>query len=206
MNDELQAQAASPVPSVSRKRRGEFLAFVIFLWAFWMGWVGWKDLHSKSQASSPEQWEDKTISPRVAVLRQQLATIEARPIKTVDDYMANTLETGPIVGEGKGLVRQQMAMIARFKQVHQDKAVDMRTADYMIRLTEKDEQLMYLLADEIKCAEDLESLPAAARLSYYNANVPSIKDKEAQVMKEWLAIAKDAKENGIPLPASGFPD
>jgi succinate dehydrogenase flavin-adding protein (antitoxin of CptAB toxin-antitoxin module) len=120
---------------------------------------------------------------------------------TIDDYIANTLETWAIVDEGKGLTRQQMAMIARFKQAYPDNASDMRMADYTMKLTEKDEQLMYLLADEIQCAKDLKALPAAKRLAYYNKKVPPIKEKEAQVMKEWFEIATDAKANGVPLPA-----
>jgi hypothetical protein len=67
-------------------------------------------------------------------------------------------------------------------------------------LTEKDEQLMQLLTDEIGCANTMKGLPAPNRLAYYKANVPPIKEKEAQVVKDWVAITQEAKANGIPLP------
>lgn len=206
MGADLQANAmapGSPSPTTvpKKKKRKVIWGILVFLWAFWMGWSGWKNFFPKPEAQSFAQWEDKSIAPKVAELRQKLAAVEARPINTVDDYVANTLETWPIVDEAKGLTRRQMAMIARFKQAYPGNAGDARTADYMMRLTGKDEQLIYLLADEVQCAKDLKALPASKRLAYYNANVPPIKDKEAQLMKEWVAIAKDAKANGIPLPA-----
>ena len=140
-------------------------------------------------------------APRVAALRQQYAAIAARPVKTIDDYVANTLETEPIVDEGKLLARKQLIMIARFKQDYRDNAGDGRAADYFMKLTEKDEQLMYLFADKIHCARTLQALPSGKRAAYYKENVPLIKDKEAQVVKDWFAIANDAKINGVPLPA-----
>jgi hypothetical protein len=163
-----------------------------------MGWNGWKPFTSSEKARS--QWEDKTIAPRAAVLRQKLSEIESRPVKTVDDYVSNTLETKAVVDEAKGLTQRQMAMIAHFKQAYSDNASDGRMADYMMRLTEKDEQLMQLLADEIDRANTIKGLPAPNRLAYYDANVPPIKEKEAQIMRDWMAITKEAKANGIPLP------
>lgn len=203
---DLQANATasgSPTPTtVPKKKKGKVLPILLFLWAFWLGWVGWKNSSPKQpEAKTFAQWEDKSIAPRVAELRQKLAALEARPINTVDDYIANTSETSPIVDEAKGLTRRQMVMIAQFKQAYPDNKGDGRAADYWMRLTEKDEQLIYLLADEIQCAKDLKALPAAKRLAYYRTTVPPIKDKEAQVMKDWFAIANDAKANGIPLPA-----
>lgn len=199
MNQESQTKDAVP-PSAPRKKKGRLIFILAFLWAFWMGWNGWKNFSPKPEGSHFE-WEDKTIAPRVAVLRQRLAEIESRPVNTVDDYVANTLETWPIIDEGKGLVRQQMAMIARFKQTYPGNASDARMADYMMRLTEKDEELIYLFADEIECANNLKALPRPKRLAYYEANVPPIKDKETQVTKDWFAVAKDAKAHGVPLPA-----
>jgi len=192
--------SATP-PTPKKKKRNLLLSVFGFLWAFWFGWSGWKNFSPKSESGSPEQWEDKTIAPRVAVLRQQLAAIEARPINTVDDYVAHTLETQPIVDEAKGLTQRQMTMFARFKQAHQNNA-DVQLLDYMMKLAEKDEQLMYLLADEIQCAKDLKALPESKRLAYYRTSVPQIKDKERQLAQDWLAITKDAKAQGISLPAS----
>ena len=164
-----------------------------------MGWHGWKPFTSSSEKSS-FQWEDKTIAPRTAVLRQKLVEIESRPVNTVDDYVSNTLETQPIVDEAKNLMQRQTAMIARFRQAYPDNTGDGRMADYVLRLTEKDEQLMQLLTDEIGCANAMKGLPAPNRLAYYDANVPPIKEKEAQVVKDWVAITNEAKANGIPLP------
>lgn len=59
-----------------------------------MGWSGWKSNSSKP-INNVRGWEDKTIAPRVAVLRQKVAAIESRPAKTVDEYVANTLEIEP---------------------------------------------------------------------------------------------------------------
>ena len=134
-------------------------------------------------------------------MRQKLAAIDARPVNTVDDYIANTLETEPIVDEGKSLTNKQLAMVERFKQANSDDTADMLAADYFKKLTEKDGQLLSLLGDEVECAKSLKALPADSRLDYYNANVLPIKDKEGQVMKDWLAIAKDAKARGVPLPS-----
>jgi hypothetical protein len=154
-----------------------------------------------TETKSSAQWKDTSIAPRVAQLRQKLAAIEARPASTVDDYITNTMETQPIVDEGKGLTEKQMAMIVRFKQAYPNDTGDALAADYTMRLSEKDEQLLSLFTDEIECAKKLKGLPASARVAYYNANVLPIKDKEVQVVKEWFAIAKDAKANGVPLPA-----
>jgi len=199
-----EAPALAPVsltmPSKGKKA-GVLVTVLFFIWAFWMGWSRLKDQPSKSEAAS-ESWQDKTIAPRVAVLRQQLAAIEARRIETVDDYIANTLETEPIIEEGKVLTRKQLIMIAKFKQDYQSNAGDLRAADYARKLTEKDEQLMYLLADEIQYAKDLQALPSAKRIAYYKAYIPSVKDKEAQLVRDWVAIANDAKANGVPLPAT----
>ncbi len=136
----------------------------------------------------------------MAVLRQKLGQIGSRPTKTVDDYIANTLEISPIVDEAKGLDKRQMEMIGRFKKAFADNASDLRAADYMTRLSQTDDQLIWLLGEEVDCAKAMKELPTSGRLDYYNANVPAIKDKEAQVMKDWMAIAKDAKDKGIPLP------
>jgi hypothetical protein len=59
---------------------------------------------------------------------------------------------------------------------------------------------MQLLAAEIGYANTMKGLPAPERLAYYKANVPPIKEKEAQVAKDWVAITEQAKANGIPLP------
>jgi hypothetical protein len=201
VSEEPQSVQAEPpaVPSGSKKRRGLTVgSILVFLWAFWMGWNGWKPFTSSEKARS--QWEDKTIAPRAAVLRQKLSEIESRPVNTVDDYVSNTLETKAVVDEAKGLTQRQMAMIAHFKQAYPDNASDGRMADYMMRLTEKDEQLMQLLADEIDRANTIKGLPAPNRLAYYDANVPPIKEKEAQIMRDWMAITKEANANGIPLP------
>jgi hypothetical protein len=164
-----------------------------------MGWHSW---NSSTSSEKPRlQWEDKTIAPRTAVLRQKLSEIESRPVSTLDDYVSNTLETQAIVEEAKNLIQRQMVMITRFKEANTDNASDGRMADYGMRLTEKDEQLMQLLTDEIGCANTMKGLPAPKRLAYYKANVAPIKEKEAQVVKEWMVIAKEAKANGIPLPS-----
>jgi hypothetical protein len=201
LNSSKEAPRSAALPTVPNGRKAWVLGGTfLFLWAFWIGLSGWKNLPPKAE-STTEHWQDKTIALRVAVLRQELAAIEARPIKTVDDYVSNTLETEPIVDEGKLLARKQLIMIARFKNNYQYDAGDVREADYATKLTEKDEQLMYLLGDEIHCAKDLQALPAARRIAYYKANVPPIKDKEAQVAKDWFVIANDARASGVPLPA-----
>jgi hypothetical protein len=202
MRDESPSSQATPpaVPSVNNKRRGVTVASIlVFLWAFWMGWNGWKSFTSSEKPHF--QWEDRTIAPRTAVLRQKLSEIESRPFNTVDDYVSNTLETQAIVEEAKNLIQRQMAMITRFKQAHPDNASDGRMADYMMHLTEKDEQLMQLLTDEIECAINIKGLTAPKRLAYYKASVPPIKEKEAQVVKDWMVITKEAKANGVPLPS-----
>jgi len=131
-------------------------------------------LHFVEKARS--QWEDKTIAPRAAVLRQKLSEIESRPVNTVDDYVSNTLETKAVVDEAKGLTQRQMAMIAHFKQAYPDNASDGRMADYMMRLTEKDEQLSSY--SPMKSTVRTPSRPTSPnRLAYYDANVPPIKEK-----------------------------
>lgn len=188
--------AGLPAPQRATKKKVITVGTVLlFLWGFWMAWS------PKPATKDSEQWQDKTIAPRVAELRQKLAVIESRPMNTVDDYIANTLETQPIVDEGKSLTKKQLSMIERFKQANSDDTADMLTADYVEKLTEKDEQLLTLFSDEIKCAESIKALPQPARLAYYNSNVLPIKGKEEQVVKESFAIAKDAKANGVPLPA-----
>jgi hypothetical protein len=194
----------SPAPPVSppvtkRKKAGLLVSTLVVLWGIRMGWSGWSNSTPKPEPSYA-QWQDKTIAPRVEVLRQRLAAIESRPDSNVDDYIANTLETWPIVDEAKGLIREQKAMIARFRRTYSDNVGDERVADHMMKLTEKDEQLMSLLAEEIECAKRLKALPAPQRLAYYNSNVPPIKEKEKQVMNERLAVVNDAKANGVPLP------
>jgi hypothetical protein len=191
---------AVPTVNAGKKKRSELITAFMFLWAFGLGWTAWRNFSPKTQMSKAPQWEDKTIAPRVAVLRQKLSAIGARPVPTVDDYVANTLETWPIIEEAKGLVRQQMVMIARFKRAYPSDSRDARMADYMMRLTEKDEQFMYLLGDEVDCARTIKSLAPEKRLAYYNAHIPPIKDKEAQLAKDFFAITNDAKANGIPLP------
>jgi hypothetical protein len=201
MRDESQIKtgAPNPSPTASNKKKGSLLVTIIVgLCAFWYGWNGGK---VKSQ-DDPEQWVDKSLAPRLAVLRQQLSAIEARPMNTVNDYISNTLETSPIVDEGKGLIAKQIVMIARFKFRHTDNATDVKAADYWLHLTEKDSQLMDLLSDEVQCAKDLKAVPVAKRMGYYNATVLPIKDKESQVVKDWYAVLKDARANGVPLPAN----
>jgi hypothetical protein len=197
MSDDLQdntSTSSSPAtPKATKKKAATVVVVLLFLWGFWMAW--------KPEAKSSAQWKDKSIAPRVAELRQKLSAMEARPVNTVDDYITNTLETKPIVDEGRSLTEKQLSMIARFKQANSDDAGDMLAADYTVKLTEKDGQVLSLLANEIECAKSLQGLPANARLAYYNANVPPIKYKEEQPMKEWFAIAKDAKAKGVPLPA-----
>lgn len=105
-----------------------------------------------------------------------------------------------MVDEGKGLIRRQMVMIANFKRTYPDASSEARTADYMMRLTEKDEQYMYLLSDEVDCAKTMMSLPSPKRLAYYQSNIPTIKNKELLVAKEFIAIAEAAKADGIVLP------
>jgi len=207
MIDKVQSAEVSPASVAStaapkRKKgwRGWLFSILVFLWGFWFLGSGWKHFTPKTEVISFGQWQDKTIAPRIAALRQKLAEIESRPINTVDEYIVITLETGTIVDEAKDLIRQEMGMIARFKQAYPDNAADARVADYMMRLTEKDEQFIYLLADEIECAKHLKALPVRRRVAYYTANVLPIKDKETQLMKDWLAIAKDAKAKGVPLP------
>lgn len=205
MNDDdfqTKATTAPPAPSTAPKKKSGKVVITIlaFLGGFWLAWSDWKS-SPRPEAKSSAQWKDTSIAPRVAELRQKLAAIEARPVSTVDDYISNTLETQPIVDEGKGLTEKQMAMIARFKQAYPNDTGDALAANYTMRLTEKDEQLLSLFTDEIDCAKKLKGLPASARVAYYNANVLPIKDKEGQVVKEWFAIAKDAKANGVPLPA-----
>jgi hypothetical protein len=194
-----QTSATSPTPEPKRKP-GRVIGVLIFLWAFWMGWHGWENYSSSKAESKRAEWEDKTIAPRMTVLRQKLEEIESRPTKTVDDYIANTLEISPIVDEAKGLDQRRMELIRRFKEAYKDNPSDLRMADYMARLSQTDDRLISLLGEEVDRAKAMKDLPASKRLDYYNANIPTIKDKEAQVMKDWLAIAKDAKEKGIPLP------
>jgi hypothetical protein len=190
------AQAVPPaVPSANKKGKRITVASVfVFLWALWMGWHSW---NSSTSSEKPRlQWEDKTIAPRTAVLRQELSEIESRPVSTLDDYVSNTLETQAIVEEAKNLIQRQMVMITRFKEANTDNASD---ADYGMRLTEKDEQLMQLLTDEIGCANTMKGLPASKRLAYYKANVVPVKEKEAQVVKEWMVIAKEAEGERHPV-------
>ncbi len=204
MSNDLQNNTTSdsPVPTTASKKKSGKVAITIlvFLWGFWMAWSGWKS-SPKPEAKSSAQWKDTSIAPRVAELRQKLAAIEARPVNTADDYITNAMETQPIVDEGKGLTEKQMAMIVRFKQAYPNDTGDALAADYMMRLTEKDAQLLSLFTDEIECAKRLKGLPAPARVAFYNEKVLPIKDKEGQVAKESFAIAKDAKANGVPLPA-----
>jgi len=191
--------SVAPQTPEPRKKKGKIIGIFVFLWAFWLGWNGWESYFSKSESKHAD-WEDKTIAPRMAVLRQKLGEIESRPVKTVDGYVANTIEISPIVEEAKGLDKRQTEMIARFKQAHQDNTSDIRMADYMARLSKTDDDLISLLGDEVDCAKAMRDLPASKRLDYYNAHVLPIKDKEAQAFKDWLAIAQDAKAKGIQLP------
>lgn len=192
-----QSTIAPPTP---KKKPGRIIAALVFLWAFWMGWHGWESYSESKAESKRAEWQDKTIAPRMAVLRQKLGEIESRPTKTLDDYIGNTLEISPIIDEAKGLDKRQMEMIGRFKKAFADNASDLRAADYMTRLSQTDDQLIWLLGEEVDCAKAMKDLPASKRLDYYNANVPAIKDKEAQLTKDWMGIAKDAKDKGIPLP------
>ena len=194
-----QTTVVPPTPE-PKKKPGRIIAVLVFLWAFWMGWHGWESYSESKSESKRAEWEDKTIAPRMAVLRQKLSEIESRPTKTVDDYIANTLEISPIVDEAKGLDRRQMEMIGRFKQAYQGNTGDMRAADYMERLSRTDDQLIQLLGNEVDCAKAMVDLSAAKRLDYYDANVIPLKDKEAQVMKDWLAIVRDAKDKNVPVP------
>lgn len=200
MSDSLLAKEAKPTNSskgLSKTKSGGLaIGILVFLWAFWMGWSG-----GKNKPESDDDWKDKTIAPRVAVLRQQLKAIEGRPVHTVEDYISNTLETEPIVNEAHGLIAKQMVMITEFKLRHDDNSGDMKAADYMMKLTKADAQLMDLLGDEIRCAKDLNRMPHSRRLAYYNATVPAIKDREEQAVKDYFAVANDATANGIPLPA-----
>jgi hypothetical protein len=192
-----QPSIATPKAPEPKKKTGRIIGIFVFLWAFWMGWHGWESYSSKSDEAKRAQWQDKTIAPRMALLRQKLGEIESRPVKNADDYIANTLEISPIVEEAKGLDRRQMEMIGRFKQTYQDNAGDMRMADYMTRLSETDDHLILLIGDEVDCAKAMRDLPASKRLDYYNANVPRIKEKEAQVMKTGWPLRRRRKRKGF---------
>ena len=160
-----------------------------------------RDRLPRSVASPNDAWKDPTLAPRIQTLRERLATIEARPVNNINEYIDKTIDTWSIVDESKGLVRRQMALIANFKRTYSDNKKDVTAADYMMRLTQKDEEILYLLGDEVECARKLKAMPAGERKAYFDENVPQIKTKETQVLQEWLMIAREAKEKGVVLPA-----
>jgi hypothetical protein len=124
----------------------------------------------------------------------------ARPNPTIDDYIKNMLDAWAVLDEAKGLVRLQMASVQRFKQEHSANSSDTMTADYALRMFEKDEQLLYLMGNEVDCARALESMPRDKWSAYYKDNVLPIKEKEKQAGKEWAAIAKEAQDKGVQWP------
>lgn len=146
--------------------------------------------------------DDKAVNARARLLQQQLAQIMGRPTSTIDDYIANMRAASPAVEEAKGLVRLQMASVARKRQQHPEGSPDATAFEYAQRLLGKDEELIYLMSDEVHCGAALESMPGNARVAYYRTNVMPIEDKERQVLNEWSNIAKEGQEKGVEWPAS----
>jgi hypothetical protein len=175
-------------------------------WYVWAGFialgVGW-GMNSylnqpAKQSANPEiQAQDKATTARAKALQQQLAEIGARPNSTIDDYINNTLDAAPIIDEAKGLIPLQIASVDRFKQEHPDDPKVAMTADYALRMFQKDAELMSLLGDEVYCARALQALPSTKQIAYYNENVLPLKQKEQQAGKEWAALANEAAAKGV---------
>jgi hypothetical protein len=143
----------------------------------------------------PEQ--DKATTARAKVLQQKLSEIGTRPSVTIDDYIKNTFDAAPIIDEAKTLIPLQMAAVDRFKQAHPGDAKVAMTADYALRMFQKDAELMSLLGNEIYCARALQALPSAKQVAYYNENVLPLKEKEQQAGREWAALANEAAAKGV---------
>src|SRR6267154_4233 len=63
--------------------------------------------------------------------------------------------------------------------------------------TQKKQELMSQMGDEIYCARALESLPVEKRTGYYDENVIPLKEKEKRALTEWAAIAREAQAKGV---------
>lgn len=146
--------------------------------------------------------EQQKAWARASFLQQELSEIRARPNPTVDDYIKNTLDTAPLIDEAKALIPFQRASGMHLKEVHPDKSADVMVADYVVRLVDKGEQLLYLMGNEVDCARALNFVPTNKRFAYYQDKVLPLKEKERQVGRELYAIVMEGQAKGVPWPDS----
>lgn len=186
-----------------KKRVGWSAVAVSFVFALSLAARHCPDKPSKQVSTSLVlTGDDKAVNARAVLNQQQLVQVMGRPASTIDDYVANTLAARPVVEEAKGLVRLQMASLARKKQQYAEDSPDATALDYALRLLGKDEEFIYLVSGEVSCALALRSMPQKKRVAYYENHVLPIKDKERQVGQEFSAIAKEGQEKGVSWPES----
>jgi hypothetical protein len=185
-------------PEESQKKNRSWYVWVLgFVVAFGWGLNSYLNQSAKQSASPEIQAQEKATTARAKVLQQQLTEIGARPSATIDDYIKNTFAAAPIIDEAKSLIPLQMASVDHFKQEHAGDAKAAMTADYAIRMFQKDAEIMALLGNEIYCARALQALPSAKQVAYYNDNVLPLKQKEQQAGREWAALANEAAAKGV---------
>jgi hypothetical protein len=192
-------------PETPRKKRNWYLTAFGVLWGFWFGYAGFSAFrqHGNSEPQSAAEAEQQSkVWARASFLQQELSEIRSRPNPTVDDYIKNTRESEPLISEAKALVPFQRASVMRAKQLHPDNKVDAVTTDYLLRVVDKGEQMLYLEGNEVDCANALQFVPAAHRAAYYQDKVPPLKEQERQVVKELYAIVMEGKAKGVPWPDS----
>jgi hypothetical protein len=180
-----------------KKNRNWYVWVIGFVVAFGWGLSSYINQPAEHSANVEVRARDKETSARAKVLQQQLAEIGARPNGTIDDYIRNTVDAAPIIDEAKQLIPLQIASVDRFKQEHPGDATAAMTADYALRMFQKDAELMSLLGNEIYCARALQALPSGKQAAYYSENVLPIKEKEQQAGREWAALAKEAAAKGV---------
>lgn len=136
-------------------------------------------------------------------IRTELADIELRQFRTLDDYLSRCERVRTLLPALVAFHKQAALTIKSFREGQKHNPQLLKMADFYAALNEEDRDGLDLLHREMDLSLEMSKLPSIRRQAFFDRNIRPLEQREDAIGQEEVQMAIAAKKAGMPLPDVG---